>query len=204
MSNGRIILLNGFPGVGKLAIARALPHLLEDTAIRTRLIDNHLLIDPVAAIVPTRGIAHNTLRKEVRAVAFNAIRRELASDPGLTIIMTGCLAHNASDIAVLQEHLDIAPAYGFVAFWLINLRCEEGEHKKRFGDAARYAEGKTKLRDESILDGLVEQHELLDPRKLEGKVEVGQGVAMGYNELDTTELSVGQSAECIARMVGLA
>lgn len=45
MSTGKVIFLNGFPGVGKLAIPKALAAKLP--AGDTILLDNHLLIDPV-------------------------------------------------------------------------------------------------------------------------------------------------------------
>jgi hypothetical protein len=76
-----VVLLNGFPGIDKLAIARALQAVLNETGRRTRLIDNHLLIDPATAIVPSRNASHHILRKELRGVAFTAIARELTCDP---------------------------------------------------------------------------------------------------------------------------
>jgi hypothetical protein len=102
---GCIVLLNGFPGVGKLTIARAIKSNLPEHA--TGLTDNHVLIDPAEAIAPGRGAAHKVLHAEVRRVAFEALIEEFASRPHMKVIMTGCLADNAEDTAVLAEHLRI-------------------------------------------------------------------------------------------------
>ena len=47
---GCVIFINGFPGIGKLSIARSLQGQLADMA--TRLFDNHLIIYLAEAIHP--------------------------------------------------------------------------------------------------------------------------------------------------------
>ncbi|KAH7266759.1 uncharacterized protein BKA55DRAFT_553216 [Fusarium redolens] len=49
---GKIVVLNGFPGTGKLTILQHLKKFLPSDT--TCLLDNHLLIDPVAAVIPDR------------------------------------------------------------------------------------------------------------------------------------------------------
>lgn len=55
------IYINGFPGVGKLTIARELQKLLP----KAELIDNHQLIDPVAAIFERTDPEYQPARKEL-------------------------------------------------------------------------------------------------------------------------------------------
>ncbi|OAA60754.1 WSC domain protein [Cordyceps fumosorosea ARSEF 2679] len=70
-SSGRIVVLNGFPGTGKLTILKQAKTLLP--ADMTCLLDNHLLIDPVVAIVPGRSDEHHQLRRRVRAPIFGKL-----------------------------------------------------------------------------------------------------------------------------------
>ncbi|KAB8231235.1 uncharacterized protein BDW43DRAFT_283119 [Aspergillus alliaceus] len=61
-TTGKIIVLNGFPGTGKLTILKQAKELLPaDTTI---LMDNHLLIDPVTAVIPDRSDEHHELRRK--------------------------------------------------------------------------------------------------------------------------------------------
>jgi hypothetical protein len=120
-----VILINGFPGVGKLTIARALQKKIGANA---RLIDNHLLIDPVEAIEPGRNFAHYKLRKAFRHVAFEGIRA--IEEKEITIIMTQCLAATPNDLESFQEHAAIACARG-VPFVNINITCDEDTNKAR-------------------------------------------------------------------------
>ena len=185
---GCIVLLNGFPGVGKLTIAQAIKDNLPEH--NARLIDNHVLIDPAEAIVPGRGPAHKLLRAKVRRVAFEALTEEFVSQPNLKVIMTGCLADNAEDTAVLTEHLRIAKDTN-VPFYLVGVTCDREEHGRRLEAPARTAGGKTKLRDENILRELLEHHVLVDPKKV--PEEVLTVVEFEHVVLDTTGLTVEQS-----------
>ncbi|KAG6805388.1 hypothetical protein H0H93_004898, partial [Arthromyces matolae] len=66
--SGMIVVLNGFPGTGKHTILKQLQALLPTH--KSRLIDNHLLIDPAQALYPDRSEEHHALRREIRAVFF--------------------------------------------------------------------------------------------------------------------------------------
>jgi len=93
---GMIIVLNGFPGMGKYTILKEVQALL----------DNHLLIDPAAALYPDRGVHHHELRHAIRGIFFPYVSR-LAQE-GHVVLMTTCLAaDNDSDAAVFREHLDL-------------------------------------------------------------------------------------------------
>lgn len=103
-SRGCLILLNGFPGVGKLAIARELQSKLGD--VDTRLIDNHLIIDLAEAIHPGRGPKHKALRKQLRQTLLEELRG--LPNPETSVIMTVCLGNNEGDAAVFAEHIDVS------------------------------------------------------------------------------------------------
>ncbi|KAF2667325.1 hypothetical protein BT63DRAFT_290038 [Microthyrium microscopicum] len=100
-----LILINGYPGVGKHTIAKHI-HTALDSDNNTTFIHNHLLIDPVEAICPGRNPRHYALRKKFRDVAFDALIAD--PNPQLSIIITISLGANADDIAVMHEHLRIA------------------------------------------------------------------------------------------------
>ncbi|EAT83410.1 hypothetical protein SNOG_09218 [Parastagonospora nodorum SN15] len=185
---GCIVFLNGFPGVGKLTIAQIMMHNL--AAETTRLIDNHVLIDPAEAIVPGRNPAHKALRREIRRVAFEALTKEMVSHPNVKVIMTGCLADNSEDIAVLAEHVRIAQDTDG-PFYLVEVTCDRAEHGRRLEAPARATGGKTKLQDGSILQALLQQNRLVKVRNL--PTELLRAVDISFFELDTTDLNVDQT-----------
>ena len=76
-----IIVLNGFPGVGKYTILKEVQALLAADK-SPRLIDNHLLIDPAAALYPGRGVHHHELRHATGGYSFSTsagLRRKVTS-----------------------------------------------------------------------------------------------------------------------------
>ena len=102
--SGCLIILNGFPGVGKLTIARSLQSRL--TNVETRLIDNHLTIDPAEAIHPGRGRQHKAFRNKLRQVIFDELKTIPERDT--VLIMTCSLGTNLEDAAVFAEHLEVS------------------------------------------------------------------------------------------------
>lgn len=79
-----LIWINGFPGTGKLTIARELAGLDE----RIKVIDNHQLIDPVEARFPRSHPQYQAARKEERARVF--AKWVLGEEHlGHTIVFTG-------------------------------------------------------------------------------------------------------------------
>jgi chloramphenicol 3-O-phosphotransferase len=195
---GRIILLNGFPGIGKLAIARALQPLVAKDLSLTRLIDNHLLIDPAQAIIPGRDPRHKALRAKIRQVAFEALEEEFSVTPELTVIMTNCLADTEEDIAVLEEHVKLAMDCG-IPIYLVNIECDKEEHMLRLRDRCRYTGGKTKLSDEAILERMLNEHVLVNDTKVHTKP--GRDVQLKELMLDTTHRRIAVSAMEVLKFV---
>ncbi|KAJ7128097.1 hypothetical protein C8R46DRAFT_1145166 [Mycena filopes] len=157
-STGMIVVLNGFPGAGKHTVLKLAKTLLAGS----RLLDNHLLIDPVAALIPDRSDAHHELRRQIRAPVFREISR-LAQE-GTVIFMTACLAKdNERDAGVLQEHLDLVRNTNVPLFW-INADCDIAALEQRVSSPERRHGGKTKLTDVDLLRKLVRENYLVDPR----------------------------------------
>ncbi|KAI8668678.1 hypothetical protein NCS57_00680000 [Fusarium keratoplasticum] len=164
---GKIIVINGFPGTGKLTILKKVKELLPTET--TCLLDNHLLIDPVVAVIPGRSQEHHELRSKIRAPIFAKLR-ERAQD-GHTILMTACLVENDErDAGVLQEHLNMAHEADVPIFW-INVHCSREILQQRVASIERHQGTKTKLTDPTVVRDLVDKHHLIEPHKTDNSPE---------------------------------
>ncbi|RMJ18846.1 hypothetical protein CDV36_001427 [Fusarium kuroshium] len=160
-SEGKIIVLNGFPGTGKLTILKEVDELLPVET--TCLLDNHLLIDPVVAVIPGRSQEHHELRRKIRAPIFEKLQER--AQQGDTILMTACLVQDDErDAGVLQEHLDMARKADVPIFW-INVQCSQEILEQRVASTERIQGGKTKLTDPILARDLVKKHRLIEPQK---------------------------------------
>lgn len=183
-----LLLLNGFPGVGKLTLARNLSKLLgqDEGGLQIRLLDNQLLIDPVSAIEPERTPYHYELRKAFRDVAFSALKNL----PGkVVILMTDCLSETVEGRTQFEEYLEIAEARG-CTMAVCNLVCGEQENRKRLGCEKRRGSGK--LMDITLLERFRREYRLLDLGRLERdwrKV----GVSVVCEEFETTDLTAHET-----------
>ncbi|KAJ9612882.1 hypothetical protein H2200_002823 [Cladophialophora chaetospira] len=158
---GKVVVLNGFPGAGKLTILKRAKELLPTT--HTRLLDNHLLIDPVSAVIPDRSKEHHELRRKVRAPIFEVIRK-LALE-GHVILMMACLAEgNDTDAAFCQEHLDIVHGTDVPLFWF-NAQCDQDILEERVKSPERCQGTKTKLTDVNVVRKLLRENRLIEPQR---------------------------------------
>ncbi|KAF5659956.1 chloramphenicol phosphotransferase [Fusarium heterosporum] len=178
-AGGKIVVLNGFPGTGKLTILKHFKKLLPvDT---TCLLDNHLLIDPVVAVIPDRSDKHHELRRSVRAPIFTELGNR--AKKGHTILMTACLAAgNQRDSDFFYEHLNMAQENHVPIYWL-NVQCDSHVLEKRFSTPERQQGSKTKLTDVHILRELLERHELIDPKAICGE---NSGTCLVFEQLDVS------------------
>lgn len=161
-TTGRIVVLNGFPGTGKLTILKQAKELLP--ADKTCLLDNHLLIDPVAAVIPGRSDEHHKLRRMIRAPIFDKLG-QLARE-GCVVLMTACLAEdNQADTAVLEEHLDMVRGTDIPIFW-VTAHCDQTVLEQRLGSPECCHGTKTKLTDVRVLQNLVREHRLIRPSSI--------------------------------------
>lgn len=189
--SGRIVVLNGFPGVGKLTILNEVKQLLPEET--TCLLDNHLLIDPVVAVIPDRSDEHHELRRLVRAPIFSKLRSRVQE--GHTILMTACLADdNQKDAAFLQEYLDLIRGTDVPMFW-VNAYCEQAIQEERTRCPRRCQGAKTKLTDVRILRELLRDNRLIRPNE-----SGDENIKMAVETLDVSgplELSVARLMKTI-------
>jgi hypothetical protein len=68
--------------------------------------DNHLIIDPVQAVHPGRGLQHREFRDKLRRVIFDEIKT--VSEQDTVLIMTCSLGANVADAAVFAEYLEVS------------------------------------------------------------------------------------------------
>jgi len=191
-----LLLLNGFPGVGKLTIASKLQDLLTQATTgpiagpQVRLLDNHLLIDPVSAIEPERNASHWRLRKAFRDLAFDALRCVRGE---LIVLTTACLAETKEGKAQFEEFLAVAEGRGCVLV-VLNFVCGVEENGRRLESEERrgsvHGMVKAKLTDRGLLERFHKVYELLDLENLEGG-----GVRLVCGNIETTDLSEEETTE---------
>lgn len=103
MPGGLIVHLNGWPGVGKLTVGRALAERLG-----ARLIDNHLLHD---VAIRCTGLAEPDrwpLYEKIRNAAYEALKRR---PQGEAMVMTNALcAHDPRERQAWDHVVDLAVA----------------------------------------------------------------------------------------------
>ncbi|KAL4073533.1 hypothetical protein J3A83DRAFT_4092155 [Scleroderma citrinum] len=192
-SGGKIVVLNGFPGAGKFTILKHVRELLP--ANNTRLLDNHLLIDPVQAIYPDRSPEHYELRRKLRKPVFESLSK-LAQE-GHVILMTACLAdNNDRDAAFFLEHLAMVRGTDVPLFW-VNTHCDQAVLEQRVRSPERCQSVKMKLTNVSVLQKLVREHRLIQPH------ESGDGSARLVVESLDVSGEVEMSISRLMDIVGL-
>lgn len=177
---GIIIWINGFPGVGKLSIARKLVERLTDCGCGAVLIDNHQLIDPVTLLRD-----HPDYNVERRAVRQTALARYVL-DPDSeawrkVVIFTDFQTDNALGSSVAAEYLGAARRSGRPLL-PVYVTCAEGENLRRICGRERREGGTGKLVDPAVLKSLRDGSPLCVFQGVEGV------------EVDSTELPLESAA----------
>ncbi|KAG7051901.1 Ribose 5-phosphate isomerase A [Colletotrichum scovillei] len=182
------IYINGYPGVGKLTVASALSKLIP----RSRVFHNHLVIDPVAAMLDRDDAeAYNDLRTTFRRHALDTI----ATHPALadkTFIFTDARESGSLGSEAAQDYKAAAEKRG-VPFISVVLHCDVDENVRRLGGrrstGVDEAAGNTKLTDGEIL------------RKIREDETIFQFGDENEMCLDVTNLKPDQSALLISQHV---
>jgi hypothetical protein len=172
---GRVVLLNGFPGVGKFSIGRRLFNMFDYKHAR--------------AIVPGRGPEYKELRRAFREVAFDALCD--TGDKSTTLIFTSCLSLTEEDQHVFEEYLAIASRRQ-IPFFLFNISCDSLEHHGRLVTTERVRGSKTKLVIPEVLDDMLHEHKLVEHDY--GQISLTQTAANYMFKPDTTYNSIDESA----------
>ena len=192
-----IIHLNGFPGTGKLSIARKLVEKLNldfikhnttdsGTTTRAKLVHNHLLIDPAGAVLDRTQTGYQQLRKAIREAVFSSLVNEETTYDTI-YVFTDWQSGDDVGSGVCKEFLTMANARGS-QFIPILITCDERENVRRIQGTER-AVSSTKVTDSELL--------------LQWRREVDPPPVYQFSdnearlELDVTDLSAEQAAEAI-------
>jgi len=127
--NGLIVCLVGFPGAGKLTIARALSRLMQAT-----IVDNHWINDPILRLVTTNDAqpvpeAVWPEVAKVRGAVLETIATLAPAESSFIFTYAGS-NEDPNDRRAFEEYRDVAVrrAARFVA---VRLLCEEAELVRR-------------------------------------------------------------------------
>ena len=158
-----IVHINGFPGIGKLTIARQLVDLL--LCFNAKLVHNHLLIDPAGAVLPRSSEDYQPLRRAIRATIFNTLAK--SSDTFDSVyVFTDFQSNDEEGTSVIEEYRAMA-AHRKCNFVPIILKCSKEENLKRLVTAERSTHGKltdlelvSSIRDNEVVHLLPGEMEL--------------------------------------------
>lgn len=132
----KILLLNGYPGVGKYTIAKELAE-----TINAKLIDNHLISNPIMSLFDTnqpypKDVWEHT--SQIRKTVMNAIKT-LSSSRDFSYIFTNVLyQRNTQDQEIYQQIKNLADAVSS-QFIPIELTCDLSENQNRIIQPSRSA-----------------------------------------------------------------
>lgn len=191
-----IIHLNGFPGTGKLTIARKLVETLNAdfeklhpanraSHTRAKLVHNHLLIDPAGAVMDRTQPGYQQLRRAIRDAVFTSLTNETSTYETI-YVFTDWQSGDEVGSGVCEEFQTMARARGSL-FIPILVSCEEQENVRRIQDAGRATS--SKITDSELL--LQWRHELNPPPVYQFR---DNGARL---DLDVTGLSVEEAADAI-------
>lgn len=129
-----------------------------------RLLDNHLLIDPVQAIAPGRSPEHYRLRKAFQGAAIHGMISQPNKDT--IFLITACLSSSERDVETARQFVTVGRRRN-VPFAFVNLICDWQNHAVRLQAEHRLPgkTTKTKLTSVDILKKLVEQNRLLSTKR---------------------------------------
>lgn len=150
MNAAPLIVLNGYPGVGKSSVASALQALIPES----RCLQSHLLIEPVAALLERDETGYRHLRKALRTPILDCI----ANNPSLQhrTIITTYYQETLEDREIdLKEFFESAMRGGR-PFMVFILSCSPQENTRRL--LGRSRSSKSSLRDENILNDIRQNH----------------------------------------------
>jgi predicted kinase len=147
-----ILHINGYPGVGKLTVARMLAEALD-----AKLVDNHSIYNLAFALTEYKSAAYYETLEAVRAIAFERVLELPEKTPVISTNahMTDSAWGNANWDAVV----DLARRRGSPLLILV-LDCAPAENDRRIASPER--EAKRKLTDPSKFTGNWSGRELID------------------------------------------
>ncbi|MET3794424.1 AAA family ATPase [Aquamicrobium terrae] len=176
MPGGLIVHLNGWPGVGKLTVGRALADRLG-----ARLIDNHLLHDVAIRCTGLADPGRWPLYEKVRHAAYEALKDRPHAD---TLVITNALcANDARERQAWNHVVDLAIARNAPLVPVV-LEADFEENARRLRSPDRAGR---KLADPAVLRSFLTADSIQKPDVPDLLV------------LDVTRLSADQAADAICR-----
>jgi thymidylate kinase len=171
-----IVHINGWPGIGKLTIARILAKRLSG-----KLLDNHTLLNPAEALFDRSDPLHGSLRQAVRV---SVLDHAAQLQPGVPLVLTDALSDDPTDQALFDDYRSLA-ARRRARLVSVMLECEPDENVRRLTSAGRSE--LYKLTRPEFLKHLRSTYRLLRP----------QGVDL--IDVDVSALSAEEAAVLIER-----
>lgn len=174
--------LLGYPGTGKYTVARALVDRLEVGGATARLIDNHLVANPVLSLVPAGedGLMPTAVWARVRAVRAEVMATiEQFTPAAWSLVLTNYWVDVERTAADLAEVVALAERRGS-AFVPVLLTCDPDEILRRVVRSDRAA-----------------RHKLIDPAGARTLLAETLLRPPGTLALDVTELAPADAAERI-------
>ncbi|KAH6954629.1 hypothetical protein HG530_010788 [Fusarium avenaceum] len=179
-----IIHINGFPGIGKLTIARKLVALL--APYNGKLVHNHLLIDPAGTILSRASADYQPLRRAIRTAIFNILATSRDTFDSV-FVFTDFQSDDDIGSAVMAEYRAMAARRG-CAFIPIVVTCSKEENLRRLTSMGR------------------SQHEKLTDVELVARIRDNSAIHQSPDdffrmELDVTELDEDTAAHVMHRHI---
>jgi hypothetical protein len=175
-----IIHINGFPGIGKLTIARKLVDLLKP--FNGKLVHNHLLIDPAGAVLPRSSNDYQPLRRAIRATVFDTLAKSPDTFDSV-FVFTDFQSNDDIGHSVIAEYCSMAMRRSCALVPII-LTCSKEENLRRLGTTERSMHGK--LTDLELVSYIRDNDEVY--RFPDGPLQM---------ELDVTNLDADAAARLI-------
>ncbi len=172
-----IIVLNGYPGVGKLTIGRALA-----TTLNGRLLDIHTIYNLAFALTEFRSPEFWETVEQVETIAHTLVSKLPTDQPVVfTTVLTSKSAREQSEWDKLVELGRKRPP-----FCVVHIGCDLDENVRRITSAGR--DEKRKPRDPEMA---VRNQTAAEP--LAGRD------ARFFLDLDTTQMTPDEAAQTIAK-----
>ncbi|WVN88497.1 uncharacterized protein L203_103708 [Cryptococcus depauperatus CBS 7841] len=197
MSVGAVILINGYPGVGKLSTAKHLAKLLPNSQV----LENHLMEDAACSLFDKYkdSEAYNALRQGMRKTIFRSILVSLGKSTGDSLpiyILTESLPASPTGLAALHSYFALSSSINFTLVHIV-LTCSTEENIRRLACPTRKI--KSKLTDESVL---IELRMEEDIAKFHGDLKKSKMDGLGGEfEIDTERTDVRVTAGIVGEYV---
>ncbi|KAK6358854.1 hypothetical protein TWF696_000034 [Orbilia brochopaga] len=146
---GRTIFINGYPGTGKLTVARELQKILPSS----KVFDHHLLIDAARATFSQTDPEYQILRKAFRTTLLDSIATASPEHASTTWIFTECQSNSHIGTSISHEYLAAAQRRSS-PFVSIILTCSLEENLRRLSHPSRKTEPRRKLTNREVLKAI--------------------------------------------------